>query len=241
MGQPAAAAPIPWVYSDSPGVLMWTWLTDHFIATISGAEVIDAELAGEGAAEIVERVIRSYHWDLSDLMRTNQGIPRSLIEGTSARFDDAELFVREHVGKCYDPRLGYQPFAGCLSNTFVLTGGDAVDVTPLLGTRCTVTVLQRDGRQEVVMGDLSLLHYKWRLRNGNEMLEITPEHVVSIVNRSGAAQLAAALDDVGTNTAIGRIYAAERSRGCTGTPGFVVGTVDHAGAPKCPIHEASGT
>jgi hypothetical protein len=225
----AAVEPIPWNFSDSPGVLMWTWLTEHFIARITGAQVGEAE----------ERTVRSYTWDLSDLMRTSQEMPRLLIGGQAARFEDADLLIREHVGKCYDPRLGYQGFAGPLVNTFTLASGETVDVTPLIGTRCTVTVLLSDGSREIVMGDLSVDHYKWRLRDGEQILEITPEHVMSIANRSAAAERASALVESADYSGIGRIYRGDRTNGCTGTPGYVLGTVDHAGAARCPIHEVS--
>jgi hypothetical protein len=166
-------------------------------------------------------------------------MPRVLIEGMAATFDDAEALIREHVGKCYDSRLGYGRFAGSLANTFTLSTGETLDTTALLGTRCTITVLQPGGRTQQVQGDLSLAHYKWRLRDGDQILEITPEHVTSVVNKSEAATRAAKVVHLDTYSGIARIYRDERKSGCTGTPGFMVGTVDHAGAPRCPVHEAS--
>ena len=87
------AEPIPWTFTDSPGILLWTWVTEHFAARITGAEV-DNEEDPNG-----RRIIRSYQWDVSDLMRTNQGLPRLLVEGTSGTFEDAEAMVREHPGQ----------------------------------------------------------------------------------------------------------------------------------------------
>ena len=40
-----------------------------------------------------------------------------------------------------------------------------------------------------------------------------------------------------TYSGIGRIYREDPRAGCTGRPGFAAGTVDHAGAPRCPLHE----
>jgi hypothetical protein len=225
----ASSEPIPWVYSDSPGVLMWSWLTEHFIARVTGTEVDGLE----------DRRIRSYAWDLSDLMRTSQGMPRLLINGVSASFEDADALIREHVGKCYDQRLGYQAYAGKYAFTYLLASGVQINVREMIGTRCTVTVLLPDRSREVVVGDLSVHHYKWRLRDGEQILEVTPEHVLSIVNRSAAAQRATEVVDADSYSGIGRIYRAERTTGCTGTPGYVVGTVDHAGVSRCPVHEAS--
>ena len=51
--------PIPWVFTDMPGVLMWTWVSDHFVARITGAEVTQdaANAASEDqAAPIAETV-----------------------------------------------------------------------------------------------------------------------------------------------------------------------------------------
>lgn len=230
-----ALEPVPWIYSDAPGILMWTWLTDHFIAKITGSEVYASE-AGEVNGQ---RTIRSYSWELADLMRTHQEMPRVLIEGMASTFDEADALIREHVGKCYDVRLGYGRFAGSLANTFTLANGETLDTTPLLGTRCTITVLLPGGGSQQVQGDLSLEHYKWRVRDGEQILEITPEHVSSVVNRSEAASRAAKVVHLDTYSGIARIYRDERKAGCTGTPGFMVGTVDHAGAPRCPVHEVS--
>lgn len=230
----AAVLPsIPWVYSDSPGILMWTWVTDHFVATIRGAQVaVDPEMA-----DGVDRVIRSYTWELADLMRRQQGLPRLLIEGTCSDFAQAELLVREHVGKAYDVRLGYASFAGPLATTFTIADGRRVDVGDLIGLSCTVTVVVAGGAQQSVSGDLSVHHYRWRLRQGDEIFEITPEHVVEIRHRSRAADKAAALAVSPTYAGVGRIHRDEWRRGCTGSPGFDAGTVDHAGAPRCPLHE----
>jgi len=208
---------------------MWSWLTEHFVARITGAEVLGAE----------ERTIRSYAWDVSDLMQRSQDLPRLLIEGMSGRFEEAEIQVREHVGKCYDSRLGYHRFAGAIAHTFILASGQTVDVTPLIGSRCTVKVLLPSGEREVVVGDLSVHHYKWRLRDAGQFYEITPEHVMEVSNRSNAAERASEVVYPQTYSGIGRIYRDERSRGCTGAPGFMVGTVDHGGSPRCPIHEGT--
>jgi hypothetical protein len=226
------AEPVPWTFTDSPGVLLWTWVAEHFVARITGAEVDNVDDV-EG-----RRVIRSYAWDVSDLMRTNQGLPRPLVDGTATSFEEAESTVREHVGKLYDPRLGYRRFAGPLAFTFTLSTGEAVDVSAYIGTRCAVTVLMPDGTERTVTGDLDVAHYKWRLSTTEQTLEIIPEHVVRITNRSEAAERATAITRNDSYSGIGRIYSEETRRGCTGRPGFMVGTVDHAGAARCPIHEA---
>lgn len=227
----AGPDPIPWTFTDAPGLLQWTWITDHLVARISGAEVAnDADPSGR-------RFVRAYHWELSDRMQTNQGMPRLLIEGSSPSFDDAEALIREHVGKCYDPRLGYRRFSGPLAFTYTLATGERVDVSQFIGTTCTVTVLQADGSQQAVTGDFDVQHYRWRLRSAGEVLEIVPEHVTRVSNRSEAADRAAQIAYSSTYSGVGRIYLEDYRPGCTGRPGFTVGSVDHAGAPRCPLHE----
>jgi len=227
---------VPWIYSDSPGILLWTWMTEHFCARITGADVseqVGAELATG------QRVIRSYGWELADLTRTNQGMPRVLVEGMASTFEEADAAIREHVGKCYDPRLGYRRYCGALATTFELADGTRIDAAPLVGTRCTVTVLAAGGTTQTVQGDLSIDHYKWRLRDGDRLLELLPAHVRSIGNRTAAAERAASVVHLESYSGIARIYRDEPRTGCTGTPGFMAGTVDHANASRCPVHEAS--
>lgn len=225
------AEPVPWTFTDSPGVLLWTWITEHFVSQITGTEV-DNDGDPDG-----RRMIRSYGWLLSDKIRTNQGVPRLLIEGNATSFEEAENLVREHIGKCYDPRLGYRRFAGWLTFTFTLSTGERIDVTEFIGTRCAVTVLMPDRTERTVTGDFDVSGYRWRLTSVQEVFEILPEHVIRITNRSEAAERATAITRNDSYSGIGRIYREEPRPGCSGKPGFMLGTVDHAGSPRCPIHE----
>lgn len=224
--------PMPWTFTDAPGVLVWTWLTPHFVARVTGTEVANED-DPDG-----RRFIRSYQWDLSDLVRTVQGLPRLLVNGESAEFEDAERSIREHVGKCYDPRLGYRKFAGPLAYTFTLSTGEVVDVSEFIGTRCAVTVLMPDRTERTVAGDFEVTHYKWRVAAPDRIMEIVPEHVLRITNRSDAAERATLIVRGELYSGIGRMYREDPRPGCTGRAGFNVGTVDHAGAHRCPLHEA---
>ena len=156
--------PIPWHFTDQPGILMWTWITDHFVARIRGSEI--------PAQQDARRHVRSYAWDLSDLMRRHQDLPRLLVEGTAPSFEEAELLLREHVGKCYDRRLGYAGFSRELAFTFTLATGETVDVSPYVGTRCVVTVLNPDRTERSVTGEFSVAGYRWHV--------ITPSHEFEI-------------------------------------------------------------
>ena len=225
------AEPVPWTFTDAPGVLLWTWRTDHFVCRITGTEV-ENEDEPDG-----RRIIRSYSWEVFDLMRTQQGLPRMLVEGSGSSFEEAETRVREHVGKCYDPRLGYRRYAGALAFTFTLSTGESIDVSEYVGTRCAVTVQMPDGSQRTVTGDLVVDHYKWRLSTPQQVMDILPGHVVRITNRSEVAERATAVTRNDSYSGIGRMYKEDPRPGCTGRAGFMMGTVDHAGAPRCPIHE----
>lgn len=229
--------PIPWAYTDMHQVLQWAWVTEHFSVRITGAEVDAAGLCGDTTDHDGRRLVRSFAWDVSDLMRTHQGLPRLLMEGTAQSFDEAERAIREHVGKLYDPRLGYGRFFGHLPYTFTLSTGEAIDVRSLVGQRCSVTVLMPDRTERTVTGDLDVHHYTWRLRTEGQLLEIVPEHVVRVTHRSEAAAKANSITRPDTYSGIGRIYREDPRPGCTGRPGFSLGTVDHAGAPRCPLHE----
>jgi hypothetical protein len=220
---------VPWTFTDEPGVLLWTWVTPHFVARITGTEVPSDE---------PRRFVRSYAWSLADLVRQIQGVPRLLVDGTASSFEEAEERIREHVGKGYDPRLGYRPYAGPLCFRFMLSTGELVDVGSLVGTRCVVTVLLPDRTERTVSGEFDVRGYKWRLLTQDEVLEIVPEHVVRVSNRSEAAERASAVVHGDTYSGIGRIYRQDPKPGCTGRAGFLVGTVDHAGQPQCPLHEA---
>lgn len=222
---------IPWLFTDSPGLLLWHWVTDHFAATIRGEE-LDAEGLRDG-----ERNVRAYTWELADRIRCHQDMPRLLVDGRTHAFEDAEARIREHVGKCYDPALGYLHFAGARARTFALASGEEVDVSPLVGTRCSVTVLMPDRSERTLIGDFGVAGYRWTLQTLDGRVEIVPEHVVRITNRSEAADRAAAVARHSTWTGVGRLYREEPGPGCTGRPGYLVGTVDHVSPERCPVHE----
>jgi hypothetical protein len=228
--------PIPWSFTDSPGVLMWMWATEHFVARIQGTEV-SVESESLGGLPGGRRLVRSYLWNLSDRVRLQQGVPRLLIEGNSSTFDQAENLIREHIGKCYDRTLGYRRFAGSHTFTFQLSTGENVDVSSLIGTQCTVTVLIAGGARRTVIGDLDVIGYRWLVTSADGSFEIVPEHVVAITNRSAIAEQARAVVHIETYSGVGRMYREDPRAGCTGRAGFMQGTVDHAGAGRCPLHE----
>lgn len=226
------AVPIPWSFTDSPGVLLWMWATDHFVARIRGTEVPAETSDLEG-----RRFVRSYHWELSDRIRLHRGAPRLLIEGDSASFEQSELLIREHMGKCYDKSLGYRRYSGTQAFTYELSNGQSLDVSSFIGTKCTVTVVIAGGQNRTVVGDFDVSGYRWIVTAAEGAYEIVPEHVLAITNRSEIAEQARAVTYIDAYSGIGRTYREDPRPGCTGKAGFMPGTVDHAGAARCPLHE----
>lgn len=222
------AKPIPWSYADQPGLLVWTWISDHFVARVNGQEV---------QANSGQRTIRSYRWELLDKMRMHQGMPRILIGGEALSFEQAESQIAEHVAKCYDPRLGYRSYSGCLAFTFELSSGERMDVSSLIGSYVNVELLKGSRQIENIQGDLSVHGYAWRLDNNGQISEISPEHVLSVTNRASQAKAAQVSLHGEKYSGVGRIYREDARPGCTGKPGYLAHTVDHAGAPQCQLHE----
>jgi hypothetical protein len=220
----AILAAIPWFFTEEP-FLQWNWITDQFKATVTGVEGT-AALPGE------VRPVRAYSWELFDLIRPDNGMPRFLIEGMSESFGDAENTIREHVGKCYGPR--YLPYTGHFATTFQILTGERLDFSKYVGTEVSLTIRQSDGLEKTLIGILTTHQYKLRLKTEHKTLEILPAHVVRVTNGIGETSTR---NRASTYTGIGRIYASEWSPGCTGFAGYHPGTVDHAGADQCPIHE----
>ena len=67
-----------------------------------------------------------------------------------------------------------------------------------------------------VIGDLDVNHYKLRLTSREQILDIVPEHVTRITNRSEAAERATAITHSDLYSGIGRIYREDPRPGCTG-------------------------
>jgi hypothetical protein len=231
--------PIPWIFTDTPTVVIWSWFTPHFLAKITAIEgsslTPEKELSGGPTAS---RYVKSYNWEIGDLIRPNQGLPKVFAEGTTSTFTAAEVGIREHVGKAYAGKYGYMKYVGALANTFETTDGQIIDFTRFIGTECTLTILQPNGSGRKVNGVLSVNHYKIRLKSDRSVLEIRPEHILTAVNASDIASRTIDLRNKNTSySGIGRIHNTDKMRGCTGTPGFLPNTVDHAGCEECPIHE----
>lgn len=181
-GGPTSVRPIPWAFSELPGIRRWTWVSDHAVCVID-TELVDMGVAHAGGTDAGRQASRSHTWSVADRIRTNQGVPRVLVEGQAATFEEAEAAVREHIGKLYDPALGYQAFAGSLAHTFTLANGERIDLGPFVGQQCAVTVRVGERANRGLVGELGIHCYRVRLRSAGGVVEITPEHILSIHTR----------------------------------------------------------
>lgn len=228
--------PIPWVFTELPSVLMWTWHTPQFLAKITAVEGMAAqEAVGDGAA----RMVKAFTWEIGDLLRPTQGMPRVFIEGMTSNFTEAESRIREHIGKAYSIRYGFLKYAGNFAFTFTIATGEIVDFTRFMNTDSTITMLEPDGTERRISGMLSVSHYKIRMRSDWRVLEIRPEHIIGVENASEVVSRALALRKPETYSGIGRMHQANKVQGCTGVPGYLPNTVDHTGCPSCPVHETN--
>jgi hypothetical protein len=206
---------IPWVFQHSELTKRWQWTTPHFQVTISD----------EG---------RGFHWELADLVLTNDGLARHITEGRDATWDQAERQAREAVGKSYPPRLGYGPFVGTLATTFVLATGARVDLGEFNGQQVVVTVRFPDRSHQSFVGYASVIHYELVLEPAEGApIRIQPAHITNVVREGGGAASVSQSDYLGT----GRMYRGTPSRACTGRAGFMPNTLDHSSSAPCPVHE----
>jgi hypothetical protein len=210
--------PIPWRYADSPMAKMWFWETEHFLVTVTAEP-------------------NSFYWELGDMIQPNDGAPRFLTEGRAADFAAAERAIREAVGKCYHPKLGYGRWAGPLATTFQLANGRSADLGEFEGQRCLVQIKRPDGLIQQIIGYVRIMNYEIELDpESTAPVRIQPAHIVEIRREAGGG-----VADLGEKQSdylgVGRLYRGKVVKGCNGTPGYLDGTVDHVREERCPMHE----
>lgn len=215
---PNVLTPIPWTHDASEFGSLWRWENHAFLVTVNGD-------------------MRSYYWTLADKSAHPGEAPRPLADGNAATFEQAERSIRETIGKAYPPAMGFRHYAGALATTFVIGTGQSVDLGVFEGRKVQVTVAAQEGPDETYQGTAKIQHYELILVIGEEALRISPSYIMDIrpLGYSGPPMRSAA-PTATTNrlrTVQGRV-----EPGCTGTPGFLAGTVEHRGA-ECPIHEES--
>ena len=208
-------APIPWQYHGSDGLQMWLWQTPHFVAKIG------TEAGG-------------FYWTVGDLIAATGGRPRPLSDGRTSDYAAAERQLRETIGKSYPTVLGYRPYAGSLATTFRIVGGQFIDFGKFEGQHCVVSVALPDGTERGYSGYIKVVHYEIEVTQASGgAVRIMPTHISRVLKGSGRAAAPLAHQWTGS----GRIYTGSVTAGCTGRPGFLPETIDHAGLGSCRIHE----
>lgn len=199
--------PIPWGHSTTGLGSVWQWTTPHFRATVTGDN-------------------RSCYWNLVDL---SDGRERLFADGRTSTFAQSERQVRETVGKAYDPRLGYQHYAGPLATTFTISTGEQVDLAPYHNRPVEVAAITPDGGTANFVGTGRVSHYHFVVTQGEQQARISPTYIVNIAPPRRVGQPKPGR----TNS---RTFEGAVVPGCTGRPGFLTGTVEHVDL-WCPIHE----
>lgn len=205
-----ALPPIPWTFTPAEGGV-WMWDTRVFRALISA-------------------VPGGHSWEV---LHHGSGQDQSVASGTDVAFAAAETSVREIIGKAYHPRLGFRRFAGTLATSFQLEDGSWIDFGPLEFSSVTLGVRRPDGEIDQITGVLRVTNFSLLVDTMDDnLVSLLPHHVVSVRAYGGSTPPAQA--SPGPKS---RITSGKPGGGCTGRAGFTAGTVDHIGAPPCPLHE----
>jgi hypothetical protein len=199
--------PIPWQHQGDEMTTLWLWETEHFTVTITGN-------------------INSVYFRIND-KSTNQ----MFFDGQARAFEEAEMVIRETIGKAYHPSLGYTPYAGSLMTTFVLADGDKKDLGRFVDRAVLVKVLNANGSQEEYKGVAKIVNYYLELHTEKVHIKILPSHIIDITPVLEVEGIDAEYERIS-----GRIFKGNHIAGCTGSPGFMPNTIEHNGIP-CPIHE----
>ena len=93
------------------------------------------------------------------------------------------------------------------------------------------------GADQSFLGHCSIQHYELVLTtDSGHQVKIQPSYIVSVTGENGAT--ARASQSSASFVGVGRIYKGKMVHGCTGSPGFLPDTIEHAGAP-CQVHEST--
>jgi len=208
---------VPWVFADSPLLKAWTWSTPHF----------EGKILSMGSKD-------SFTWKVVD----KTGSPSTVVgAGEMNNFAGAEEEILELIGKSYPLNLGYQVFAGDLATTFMLYNNKKVDLAAYLGSNVIVEVFdKRNPAQNLtIVGLFALSHYKVHIKTDrNNVSIIPPEFIIDIRREFDPTQMEEKIEEAGSR----RVFKQEWVKGCTGHPGFMVGTVIHNPSDEfCPIHD----
>lgn len=204
--------PIPWHHDLSDLQAVWLWETEAFIVKVLGD-------------------VHSCYYTVTDKL-ADPAKPELIADGQTASFHQAEMRVRELIGKAYNPNLGFRKYAGNLATTFTISTGNRIDFGPYEGQMVTVEVFTGNSSTRALTGELRIENFLVSLIKGETHVNIRPTHVKTITLLNNARQ-----EKLTRYERIsGRTYRANWEEGCTGEDGFLMNTVEHRYA-VCPIHE----
>lgn len=217
---------IPWKYADVNFVKSWEWNTPHFTASVRSD--------GERFFYIV--------------LDRSQETERSIISGDAGTFHEAEHFIKEAIGKCYPPRLGYQSYAGSAATTFRIYTGEEVDLSEFDGAHVILDVINKEQATQSFKGTLRLDgHEVYLFPDSTTRVRVPPSFIYSVRKGDGRSVGNAQKKITGDTTRdithatkkpVSRTVPGKKTAGCTGVDGFKVGTVSHPpGTPWCSIHK----
>ena len=213
---------IPWDFSESPLISVWVWNTKHF----------EARIFGEGKNDR-----KAYSWKIVD---KTQGQEIPFDSNMVATFGEAQSEIVEVIGKSYDPRLGYQPYAGELATTFTLADGTRFNFGPIQGANVVVKYTDKAGEERVATGSIQVDHYDILLmQDAANALRLPPNKIRDITEEfSSVSYLQQKRQDQKYRPAGQKgVMNAEYKRGCTGRAGLQPHTVVHSSSdPYCPVH-----
>lgn len=199
---------IPWAHESGELGAVWIWNTPHFEVIVNGN-------------------VRSCYYRISD---KSEGKLKPFADGQAGTFEQAEMLIRETIGKSYPTDLGYSAYAGHLATTFTTATGKKVDFAEYVGRAVDIVVLQPDGTRHDYSGVLHVNHYHIELQTGKIYLKIIPSYIEKITPKVDSE-----IRQKDTKM-YGRTYKGRIVPGCNGKPGISEGSIEHTGL-KCPIHE----
>jgi hypothetical protein len=213
---------IPWDFSESTLISVWLWNTEHF----------EARIFAEGKNDR-----KAYSWKIVD---KTQGLEIPFDSNMVASFAEAQTEIIEVIGKSYDPRLGYQAYAGELATTFAIADGTRFDFGPIRGASVVVKYVDKEGEERVAVGSIQIDHYDILVvQDATTALRLPPNKIRDINEEFSSISYLQQKREDQKYRPQGRkgVMRAEYKRGCTGHPGIEPGTVVHtSGDPYCPVH-----
>jgi hypothetical protein len=208
---------IPWIFKDSPMLKSWSWTTEHFDAKI-----------------LVAMGMNTPTWKVVD---TSGSSPTTLGLGEELNFPQAQDAILELIGKAYPTKCGYGAYAGDLATTFTIKNGQKVDFASYVGSNVIIEAYnkQEPSRNSILVGGLSVSHFNIELKTDRDrILVVPPAFIISVKKEFENSEMIERVEKKGAQ----RLFREEWRPGCTGSPGFISGTLIHN--PNdifCPIHD----